>query len=60
MAHKSWVEALDRTLHDIRSFDKIMEGITLVFAGYFRQKLPVMPKWTRSDQINASLKSSTI
>jgi hypothetical protein len=34
-----------------------MGGITLVFAGDFRQTLPVV---TRSDQINASLKSSTI
>ncbi|XP_060855199.1 ATP-dependent DNA helicase pif1-like [Metopolophium dirhodum] len=60
MAHKSGVEALDRTLRDIRSSDKTMGGITLVFAGDFRQTLPVVPRGTRSDQINASLKSSTI
>jgi ATP-dependent DNA helicase PIF1 len=37
-----------------------MGGITLVFAGDFRQTLPVVPRGTRSDQINVSLKSSTI
>ncbi|XP_022176581.1 uncharacterized protein LOC111037986 [Myzus persicae] len=46
MAHKSGVEALDRTLRDIGSSDKTMGGITLVFAGDFRQTLPVVPRAT--------------
>jgi len=37
-----------------------MEGITLVFTGNFRQTLPVVPRGTQFDQINASLKSSKI
>jgi len=60
MVHKAGVEALDRTLRDIRSSDKTIGGITLVFTGDFRQTLPAVPRGTRSDQINASLKLSTI
>lgn len=60
MAHKSGVEALNLTLCDIRSSYKIMGGLTSVFTGDFRQILLVIPRGTRSDQINASLKSSTI
>lgn len=37
-----------------------MRGITLVFAGDFRQTLPVVPSGIRSNQINASLKSFTV
>lgn len=37
-----------------------MEGITLIFAGNVWQTLPVVQRGTQSDQINASLKSSTI
>lgn len=37
-----------------------MGRATLVFARDFRQTLPVVSRRTRSDQINASLKSFTI
>ncbi|GBP72118.1 ATP-dependent DNA helicase pif1 [Eumeta japonica] len=33
MIHRAHVEALDRTLRDIRNCDKIMGGITVMFAG---------------------------
>ncbi|GBP02221.1 hypothetical protein EVAR_87047_1 [Eumeta japonica] len=42
MIHRAHVEALDRTLRDIRNCDKIMGGITVMFAGDFRQTLPVI------------------
>ncbi|CAH1113289.1 unnamed protein product [Psylliodes chrysocephalus] len=43
MAHKNAIEALNRTLKDIRSCNQIMGGITVLLAGDFRQTLPVVP-----------------
>ncbi|XP_060868624.1 uncharacterized protein LOC132943611 [Metopolophium dirhodum] len=60
MSHRSHIEAIDRTLKDLRCNNKFMGGITFVFAGDFRQTLPVIPKGTRADVINACLKSSPI
>jgi hypothetical protein len=60
MSHRSHIEAIDRTLKDLRCNNKFMGGITFFFAGDFRQTLPVTPKGTRSDVINACLKSSPI
>ena len=36
MAHKGGVEALDRTLQDIRSSNRLMGGMTVLLAGNFR------------------------
>ncbi|XP_053595501.1 uncharacterized protein LOC128667822 [Microplitis demolitor] len=58
MAHKNAIEALNRTLKDIRNSDRIMGGITVVLAGDFRQTLPVVPRGTRADEVKACLKSS--
>ncbi|XP_057341623.1 ATP-dependent DNA helicase pif1-like [Microplitis mediator] len=44
MAHKNAIEALNRTLKDIRNSDRIMGGITVVLASDFRQTLPVVPR----------------
>ncbi|CAK1586444.1 unnamed protein product [Parnassius mnemosyne] len=41
MAHRKGVEAVDRTLRDIRQNDRLMGGITVLFCGDFRQTLPV-------------------
>jgi hypothetical protein len=60
MSHRSHIEAIDRTLKDLRCNNKFMDGITFVFAGDFRQTLPVIPKDTRADVVNACLKSSHI
>ena len=49
MIHRAHVEALDRTLRDIRSSNKIMGGITVMFAGDFRQMLPVIVRGIRAD-----------
>jgi len=58
MAHKGGVEALDRTLQDIRSSTHLMGGMTVLLAGDFRQTLPVVPRGTRADEVRACLKSS--
>jgi len=57
MANTGGPEALDRTLKDFQNNDRPMRGVIL-FAGDFRQILPVVPKDTKSDEINACLKSS--
>lgn len=60
MSHKHALEALDRTLKDIRDNTSIMGGIVVLLAGDFRQTLPVIPKGTRADITNACLKNSYI
>lgn len=52
-------EALDRTLRDIcDSEETAFGGKTIVFGGDFQQILPVLPKASREDVINASLPQS--
>ena len=58
MAHKQALEALNRTLQDICSSEKLMGGVVLLLAGDFRQTLPVIPKGTMADELKACLKSS--
>ncbi|XP_065370863.1 uncharacterized protein LOC135963006 [Calliphora vicina] len=58
MAHKKSLEALDRTLQDLRSNNKIFGGALVLLAGDFRQTLPVIPGSTPADELNACLKSS--
>lgn len=60
MAHKRSLEALDRTLRDLRNNEQIFGGMMVLLAGDFRQTLPVIPKSTPADEINACLKSSSI
>lgn len=60
MSHRAHVEAVDRTVQDIRSCGNIMGGVTFVLAGDFRQTLPVITKGTRADVIKACLKSSPL
>ncbi|GBL74089.1 hypothetical protein AVEN_230989-1 [Araneus ventricosus] len=43
---------------NIRLNNNIMEGVTMVFTRDFRQTLPVIPRGTRADEIQACLKSS--
>ena len=58
MSHRRALEAVDRTLRDLRSNNTLMGGVTVVLAGDFRQTLPVVPKGTKADEIKACLKSS--
>jgi len=60
MSHKAAFEAVDRTIRDIKNNNKLMGGITMVLAGDFRQTLPVIPKGTKTDEIKACLKSSSL
>ncbi|XP_036341751.1 uncharacterized protein LOC118751090, partial [Rhagoletis pomonella] len=58
MAHKKSLEALDRTLRDFRGKDQPMGGALILLAGDFRQTLPVIPRSTPADELNACLKAS--
>ena len=58
MSNKTSVEALDRTMRDLRNKNSHMGGCTILFSGDFRQILPVVTRGTRADEINASLKRS--
>ncbi|XP_044596684.1 uncharacterized protein LOC123273344 [Cotesia glomerata] len=60
MANKKAIEAVDRTLQDLRDTTSVMGGITFLFSGDFRQTLPVITGGTRADELNASLKQSYI
>ncbi|VVC35537.1 P-loop containing nucleoside triphosphate hydrolase,DNA helicase Pif1-like [Cinara cedri] len=60
MAHKHSLEALNRTLKDIKNNDNLFGGTLLVLSGDFRQTLPVIPRSTYADEINACLKSSPL
>ncbi|CAG9830574.1 unnamed protein product [Diabrotica balteata] len=60
MAQKHSIEALNRTLKDIKNNDKLFGGTLLVLSGDFRQTLSVIPRSTYADEINACLKSSPL
>ncbi|XP_042896869.1 uncharacterized protein [Parasteatoda tepidariorum] len=58
MAHKHSLEALDRFLKDIKDNTWLFGGALLLLSGDFRQTLPVIPRATYADEINACLKES--
>ncbi|XP_020876690.1 ATP-dependent DNA helicase PIF1-like [Arabidopsis lyrata subsp. lyrata] len=60
MMHKHCFEALDRSLKDILNPTKPFGGKTVVFGGDFRQILPVVPKGSREQIVQASLSSSSL
>ncbi|XP_044592014.1 ATP-dependent DNA helicase RRM3-like [Cotesia glomerata] len=55
MVHKYSLEALHRTMQDLNSNDKLFGGTILLLSGDFRQTLPVIPRLTFADEINACL-----
>ena len=55
MVHKKAVEALNRTLHDLRSSNDVMGGMVLLLAGDFHQPLAEFQKATPTHEIKASL-----
>jgi len=57
---KRTLEALDRMLKNLRNNQDLFEGTTILLAGDFRQTLPVIPRSTAVDEINACLKSSNL
>ena len=60
MAHKRSLEALDRTLKDLRDNQNIFGGAMILLSDDFRQTLPVIPRSTVADELNACLKSSNL
>lgn len=58
MAHKKSLEALNRTLKDLRGNQELFGGVTILLSGDFRQTLPVIPRSTAADELNACLKAS--
>ena len=58
MSLKASVEALDRTVRDLRNSNCPMGGCTLLFSGDFRYILPVITRGTRADEVNSLLKRS--
>ncbi|GBM81941.1 hypothetical protein AVEN_4094-1 [Araneus ventricosus] len=57
MAHKKSLEALDRTLRDLRKNDRFLGGSLLLLASDFGQILPVIPNSTPADELNACFKT---
>ncbi|XP_052750249.1 uncharacterized protein LOC128200537, partial [Galleria mellonella] len=60
MAHKKSLEALDRSMQDLRNNKNRFGGAMILLAGDFRQILPVVPRSTPADELNACLKSSIL
>ncbi|KAG5564858.1 hypothetical protein RHGRI_000901 [Rhododendron griersonianum] len=60
MAKKESIEALDYLLRDLTDNDTLFGGKVVVLGGDFRQVLPVIPRGTRHDCINASIVRSYI
>ncbi|XP_017467368.1 PREDICTED: uncharacterized protein LOC108359826 [Rhagoletis zephyria] len=60
MAHKRALEAVDRTMKDLRGDSRRFGGAMILLSGDFRQTLPVIPKSTAADELNACLKSSSL
>ncbi|XP_072389611.1 uncharacterized protein [Diabrotica undecimpunctata] len=60
MAHKHSIEALNRTLKDMKNNDKLFGGTLLVLSVDFRQTLSVIPSSKYADEINACSKSSPL
>ncbi|XP_072066853.1 uncharacterized protein [Arachis hypogaea] len=64
MVNRFCIEALDRTMRDILRFNNTdsleqpFGGKTIVFGGDFRQILPVIPKGSRQEIVNATINSS--
>ena len=58
MAHKISLEALDRSLQDLRGSITPFGNALLLLARDFRQTLPVIPRSTPAVEINARLKYS--
>lgn len=56
--HRFAVEAVDRTLRDIRSDPRPFGGLTVVLGGDFLQTLPVVLHGSKEDILNATLRRS--
>ena len=60
MGNKHVFEALDRTLRYVRDCPRMFGGLTVLLAADWRQGLPVVPKGSRGQIVDACLRSSYI
>lgn len=60
MQHRHIVEAVNRTLQDVRNSQKLFGGLSIVFGGDFQQTLPVIVKGSRPQIVGACLQRSAI
>lgn len=60
MVNKKSLEALNFTMKDLRQNNNIFGGLMILLAGGFRQTLPVIPRGTPADELNACLKASPL
>ncbi len=58
LSQKKAMEAADQPLQHLNN--ALFGGVTVVLAGDFRQTLPVIPKGTPADELNACLKQSPL
>lgn len=54
------LEAFNRTMQDLRGNQQLFGGALILLSGDFHQTLPVIPRSTPADEINACLKSSVL
>ncbi|XP_074320257.1 uncharacterized protein LOC141657045 isoform X1 [Silene latifolia] len=60
MAKKQNIEAVDMLLKDVCSNSELFGGKVIVFGGDFRQVLPVLPRRTQQEAVDASIVSSAL
>nr|XP_042906016.1 uncharacterized protein LOC122270892 [Parasteatoda tepidariorum] len=60
MAHKRSLEALNRTLKDLRGNEQLFGGALILLAGDFGETLPLIPRSTPAYELNTCLKSSVL
>lgn len=60
MAHKKALEALNRTIQDLRGNKQLFGGAVILLSGDFRQTLPVIPRSAPADELNACLRTSVL
>ena len=56
--HRYAIETLDRTLRDLRDNNEPFGGITILMGGDFQQTLPVIPKGSREEILDATITRS--
>jgi PIF1 helicase. len=55
MAHEKSLETLDRTMKDLQNNHNQFGGAMILLAGNFHQTLPVIPRSTSVEELNACL-----
>ena len=60
MCDRNCLEAVDRTLHDLRNNQYRFGGATTLFSGDYRQLLPIIPGGSRGQIVNATFNRSPL